>query len=47
MVMDAPKPGATVVIRCEEPGIGWQGEATVVLDAPWNTFRFQMEKPKP
>lgn len=47
MVVDAPKAGATVVIRCEEPGIGWQGEATVVLDASWNTFRFQMEKPKP
>jgi soluble lytic murein transglycosylase-like protein len=47
ILLRVPKPGTTLLIRCEEPGLGWQGEARVVLDAPWNTFRCQMAKPKP
>lgn len=39
--------GATLLIRCEDPGTGWKAESRVVLDAPWKTFRFQMEQPKP
>jgi soluble lytic murein transglycosylase-like protein len=42
----APEAGGTLLIRCEDPGTGWRGEARVPLDAPWKAFRFQMEKPK-
>ncbi len=47
LLLRAPKPGTTLLIRCEEPGLGWRGETRVGLDAPWNTFRVQMGKPKP
>ena len=46
ILISSPKAGTTLVIRCEEPGIGWRGETEVVLDAPWNTFRLQMGKTK-
>jgi hypothetical protein len=47
IVLDASKIGASLLIRSEDPGIGWRGETRVVLDAPWKTFRFLMVKPKP
>ncbi len=47
ILLRAPKPGTTLLIRCEEPGLGWRGEARVMLEGPWNTFRCQMVKPKP
>ncbi|HJV39482.1 MAG TPA: transglycosylase SLT domain-containing protein [Geothrix sp.] len=45
ILLDASKAGAGLVIRGEDPGIGWRGEARVPLDAPWKTFTFQMKKP--
>ncbi len=47
IVVKAPKAGVALLIRCEDPGIGWRGETRVPLDAPWTTFAFRMEKPKP
>ncbi|WP_243316854.1 transglycosylase SLT domain-containing protein [Geothrix paludis] len=45
ILLDASKAGASLVIRGEDPGIGWRGETRVLLDAPWKTFTFQMKKP--
>ena len=47
IVMKAPKPGSVLLIRGEDSGTGWKGEARVLLDAPWKTFAFRMEEPKP
>lgn len=47
VVVKAPRAGVALLIRCEEPGIGWRGETRVMLDAPWKTFAFRMEKPTP
>jgi soluble lytic murein transglycosylase-like protein len=45
--IDASKAGPSLLIRCEDPGTGWKGETRVLLDAPWKTFAFRMEPPKP
>jgi Zn-dependent protease with chaperone function len=45
ILLDASKAGAGLVIRGEDPGIGWRGETRVPLDAPWKTFTFQMKRP--
>ncbi|HEX4846424.1 MAG TPA: hypothetical protein VFV26_09415, partial [Geothrix sp.] len=47
IVMKAPKPGSVLLIQAEDPGTGWKGETRLLLDAPWKTFAFRMEKPKP
>jgi len=47
ILLDGSKAGASLLIRGEDPGIGWRGETRVTLDAPWKTFAFRMEKPKP
>ena len=47
LIIDASRAGTSLRIRCENPDIGWKGEARVLLDAPWKTFAFRMEKPKP
>jgi beta-lactamase regulating signal transducer with metallopeptidase domain len=47
IVMKALKTGSVLLIRGEDPGTGWRGETRVLLDAPWKTFTFRMEKPKP
>jgi hypothetical protein len=47
VVFDASTAGGSLVIRCENPGTGWNGETRVQLDAPWKTFAFRMEPPKP
>ncbi|HEY3401218.1 MAG TPA: transglycosylase SLT domain-containing protein [Geothrix sp.] len=47
ILLDASKAGASLLIRGEDPGIGWRGETRVPLGAPWKTFAFRMEKPKP
>lgn len=45
--IDTSEAGTSLLIRCENPDIGWKGETRVLLDAPWKTFAFKMEKPKP
>lgn len=45
--LDAAGVGASLLIRCEDPGTGWRGETKVLLDGPWKTFAFRMEKPEP
>lgn len=47
VVVKAPEIGLPLLLRCEDPGTGWRGEAKIQLDAPWKTVRFLMEKPKP
>ncbi|GLH67835.1 M56 family metallopeptidase [Geothrix edaphica] len=47
VLVDASKAGASLLIRGEDPGTGWRGETRVLLDAPWKTFAFRMEPPKP
>jgi len=47
VLLDAAKAGTGLLIRGEDPGNGWHGETRVLLDAPWKTFAFRMEKPKP
>ncbi len=47
IIFDASKAGASLRIRCENPDTGWKGETRVLLDAPWKTFAFKMEKPQP
>lgn len=47
VLMDAAEADTGLVIRCEDPGTGWKGETRVLLDAPWKTFAFRMEKPRP
>ena len=47
IVMKAPKPGSVLLIQAEDSGTGWKGETRVALDAPWKTFAFRMDKPKP
>jgi beta-lactamase regulating signal transducer with metallopeptidase domain len=47
IVVDAPKAGTTLVVRCEEPGLGWRGEVPVVLDGAWTTFACRMTPLKP
>lgn len=46
VVVKAPGTGVPLLLRCEDPGTGWRGEARIQLDAPWKTVRFLMEKPK-
>lgn len=47
ILLDAAEVSVSPVIRCEDPGTGWKGETRVLLDGPWKTFAFRMEKPKP
>jgi soluble lytic murein transglycosylase-like protein len=47
MVLDVSKASGSLLILGEDPGTGWKGETRVMLDAPWKTFAFRMEKPKP
>jgi soluble lytic murein transglycosylase-like protein len=47
IMIDASEAGTSLLIRCENPDTGWKGETRVLLDAPWKTFAFRMEPPKP
>ncbi|WP_243304128.1 M56 family metallopeptidase [Geothrix oryzisoli] len=47
VLLDGSKAGASLRIRGEDPGTGWRGETRVLLDAPWKTFAFRMEPPRP
>jgi len=46
ILMDVAKAGGSLVVRAEDPGNGWKGEVRILLDSPWKTFAFRMEKPK-
>ncbi|WP_291271998.1 transglycosylase SLT domain-containing protein [Geothrix sp.] len=47
VVFDASQAGGSLLIRSENPDFSWRGETRVLLDAPWKTFSFRMEPPKP
>lgn len=47
ILLDASQAGGNLRIRCEDHSTGWKGETRVPLDAPWRTFAFRMEQPKP
>lgn len=47
VVLDTSKAGGSLVLRCENPEIGWKGETRVPLDASWKAFTFRMEPPRP
>jgi hypothetical protein len=47
IILNGSKAGGSLLIVGEDPGTGWKGETRVLLDAPWKTFAFRMEPPKP